>query len=273
VAIGGQRPVTVRVPSGYQKGRPAPLLVLLHGYSSDAAAVDDYFHLHQALDERGVLYVVPNGTRDRAGDRFWNATDACCDLYDSGVDDSGYLQDVIQQAQDRYTVDPRRIFVVGHSNGGFMAYRMACDHSDTVAAIVSVAGAMYDDARKCSAGHPVSVLQVHGSGDSVVLYEGGVINGIKVPSATTTVRDWATFDGCALSPTGAGRLDVATDADTPSGSSPLPGTETRVLTFHRKCKAGSEVQLWTVQGAGHAPAFAAEFARHLVDFLLSHPKS
>jgi polyhydroxybutyrate depolymerase len=273
VAIGGQRPVTVRVPSGYQKGRPVPLLVLLHGHSSDAAAVDDYFHLQPVLDERGVLYVVPNGTRDSAGDRFWNATDACCDLYDSGVDDSGYLQDVIQQAQDRYTVDPRRIFVVGHSNGGFMAYRMACDHSDTVAAIVSVAGAMYDDATKCSAAQPVSVLQVHGSGDGVVPYQGRTINGNKVPSATTTVRDWATFDGCALSPASAGRLDVATDANTPSGSSPLPGAETRVLTFHQHCKAGSEVQLWTVEGAGHAPAFAAEFTRDLVDFRLSHPKS
>jgi poly(3-hydroxybutyrate) depolymerase len=100
----------------------------------------------------------------------------------------------------------------------------------------------------------------------------GAINGIKVPSATTTVRDWATLDDCSLSPASARRLDVATDANTPSGSSPLPGAETRVLTFHQNCKAGSEVQLWTVQGAGHAPAFAAEFARHLVDFLLSHPK-
>ena len=273
VAIGGQRPITVHVPSRYHEGSPAPLLVLLHGHSSDAAAVDDYFHLQPVLDERGLLYVVPNGTTDRAGDRFWNATDACCDFYGSGVDDSGYLRDVIHQAQDRYSVDPRRIFVVGHSNGGFMAYRMACDHSDTVAAIVSVAGAMYDDARKCSATHPVSVLQVHGSGDSVVPYQGGAINGIKVPSARTTVRDWATFDGCTLSPADAGRFDVATDADTPSRSSPLPGAETRVLTFHQNCKAGSEVQLWTVEGAGHAPSFAAGFARKLVDFLLSHPKS
>jgi polyhydroxybutyrate depolymerase len=272
VAIRGQRPVTVHVPPGYRKGRPAPLLVLLHGYSSNAAAVDDYFRLQPVLDERGVLYGVPNGTPDRAGDRFWNATDACCDLYDSGVDDSGYLQDVIQQAEDRYTVDGRRIFVVGHSNGGFMAYRMACDHSDTVAAIVSVAGAMYDDPRKCSAAQPVSVLQVHGSGDTVVPYQGGTINGVKLPSAMTTARDWATFNGCALSPTNAGRLDVATDANTPPGSSPLRGAETRVLTFHQNCKAGSEVQLWTVEGAGHAPAFSAEFARDLVDFLLSHPK-
>jgi poly(3-hydroxybutyrate) depolymerase len=114
---------------------------------------------------------------------------------------------------------------------------------------------------------------VHGSDDPVVPYQGGTINGVKVPSARTTVSDWVTFDGCGLSPAGARRLDVATDANTPSGSSPLPGAETRVLTFHQNCKAGSEVQLWTVAGAGHAPAFTAEFARALVGFLLSHPKS
>jgi len=250
VAAGGQRQVTIHVPSGYQKGRPAPLLVLLHAYSSDAAAVDDYFHLQPVLDERAVLYVVPDGTPDRAGDRFWNATDACCDSYHSGVDDSGYLHEVIRQAENRYTVDPRRIFVVGHSNGGFMAYRMACDHSDTVAAIVSVAGAMYDDARKCSAAHAVSVLQVHGSADGVVPYQGGAINGIKVPSATTTVRDWATLDDCSLSPASARRLDVATDANTPSGSSPLPGAETRVLTFPPELQGGQRGPAMDRAGGG-----------------------
>jgi polyhydroxybutyrate depolymerase len=249
------------------------LLVLLHGYSSDGPAVDDYFHLGPVLNERGVLYIVPDGMRDRAGDRFWNATDACCNFYDSDVDDSSYLEDVIHQTQDNYSVDPRRIFVVGHSNGGFMAYRIACDHSETVAAIVSVAGAMYDEPRKCRATHPVSVLQVHGSSDNVVPYPGGAINGVPMPSARTTVRDWATLDGCALSATRAGPLDIATGADTSPGSTPLPGAETVVMTFHRNCTAGSEVQLWTVNGVGHAPAFAAGFARHLVDFLLAHPRS
>ena len=260
---------------GTSKGSPAPLLVLLHGHGSDAAAVDDYFHLQPVLDERGVLYVVPNGTRDSAGDRFWNATDGCCDFYHSGVDDSGYLQDVIHQAQDRYSVDPRRIFVVGHSNGGFMAYRMACDHSDTVAAIVSVAGAMYDDARKCPAAQPVSVLQVHGSRDRCRPLPGRDDQRHQGAERQDDGARLGDLRRCALAPAGAGRLDVATDADanTPPGSSPLPGAETRVLTFHQHCKAGSEVQLWTVEGAGHVPAFAAGFARDLVDFLLSHPKS
>jgi polyhydroxybutyrate depolymerase len=263
----------VHVPPGYQEGTAAPLLILLHGYASGSVAAYAYFRLQRVLDDRNVLYVVPDGTLDRGGDRFWNATDACCDFYDSGVDDSGYLADVIHDVQDQYSVDPRRVFVVGHSNGGFMAYRMACDHSDVVAAVVSVAGATYDDVSKCSATEPVSVLQVHGSSDIVVPYQGGAIQGALVPSASTTARSWATINGCRLSPARGARLDVATDANTPSGSSPLPGAETGVLIYHEDCRAGSEVLLWTVEGGGHGPAFSATFARELVDFLLSHPKS
>jgi polyhydroxybutyrate depolymerase len=271
--VGGSRPVTVHVPPGYRKGTPAPLLMLLHGYSSNPVQVDGYFLLQPELDRRGVLYVVPEGTQDSDNNRFWNGTDACCDLHRSGVDDSGYLAGVIREIQSRYSVDPRRIYVVGHSNGGFMAYRMACDHSDTVAAIVSVAGAMYADRGRCHATKPVSVLQVHGSADQVVAYQGGAISGVPIPSARTTVNDWAAIDGCAPSPADAGGFDAAMDADMPSGASPLPGAETRLQTFRQHCTAGSEVQLWTVDGGGHVPAFTNDFRHRLVDFLLSHPKS
>jgi polyhydroxybutyrate depolymerase len=271
--VGGARPVTVHVPPGYREGSPAPLLVLLHGYSSNPVAVDGYFFLQSELDRRGFLYVVPEGTQNSDNNRFWNGTDACCDIDRKDVDDSGYLAGVIRQIQDRYSVDPRRIYVVGHSNGGFMAHRMACDHSDTVAAIVSVAGAMYADAARCRAKNPVSVLQVHGNADRVIDYQGGTISGVPFPSARTTVDDWAALDGCAPTPADAGRLDAAQSADMVSDASPLPGAETGVQTFRQHCAAGSEVQLWTIDGGGHVPGFTNDFRHRLVDFLLSHPKA
>jgi poly(3-hydroxybutyrate) depolymerase len=132
---------------------------------------------------------------------------------------------------------------------------------------------MYDAPKKCAAAHSVSVLQVHGSADHVIPYEGTMINGVPVPGARTTVNDWAAVDRCSPAPAAAGRLDVATAADTASGSPPLPGPETRVLAFRQHCAAGTEVQLWTVEGGGHGSAFNPAFARDLVDFLLAHPKS
>jgi polyhydroxybutyrate depolymerase len=93
------------------------------------------------------------------GARFWNATDACCDVDASGVDDSSYLAGLINEIGSHVAVDPRRVFVVGHSNGAFMSYRMACDHADTIAAIVSLAGAPPADPAACRPTEPVAILR------------------------------------------------------------------------------------------------------------------
>lgn len=88
---------------------------------------------------------------------FWNATNSCCDLFHSGVDDSAYIASIIADVKSTVAVDPKRIFVVGHSNGGFMAYRMACNHAGDIAAIVSLAGATYRPATSNSGRCPVAV--------------------------------------------------------------------------------------------------------------------
>ena len=151
--FGGDRPVELRVPSDYAPGTPAPLLILLHGYSANGALQETYFQLESVAHERGMLYAVPDGLTDPMGNKYWNASEACCDFGNSGVDDSAYLRGLIDEIGGVYDVAPKRIYFVGHSNGGFMSYRMACDHADVVAAIVSLAGAMDDMAPDCA---PVS---------------------------------------------------------------------------------------------------------------------
>src|SRR6187551_2001146 len=103
--VGGSRPVTVHVPSGYSAGRPAPLLIMLHGWGSSGAQHENYLELAPAADERGVLYAYPNGTRDSRGDRFWNATDACCDFDRRGVDDVRYLTNLVNEIASIANVD------------------------------------------------------------------------------------------------------------------------------------------------------------------------
>jgi Esterase PHB depolymerase len=87
-------------------------------YRTDADVVDHYFGLQPLADSIGFLYVHPDGSKDSAGDEFWNATEACCDIHGSGIDDSGYLQGLIRDIEAAYSVDPKRVYVVGHSNGG-----------------------------------------------------------------------------------------------------------------------------------------------------------
>src|SRR5437588_222627 len=121
------RPYEVDVPAGYDKSQPHPLIVLLHGYSGAAGEINAYFGFSALADAKQVLVALPNGTIDDAGRRFWNATDACCNYFNSYVDDVGYLNAVIDDMKKKYNVDAHRVFVVGHSNGAFMAHRMACD--------------------------------------------------------------------------------------------------------------------------------------------------
>jgi polyhydroxybutyrate depolymerase len=258
------RPFDVFVPTSYTSSVPMPLVLLLHGISTSSARMESIAKLQPVAEERGFLYVHPDGTLDAAGDPFWNATDGCCNAYDAPVDDSAYLQAVIEQVQATYNVDSKRIYIVGVSNGGFMAYRMACDHADTIAAIASVAGATFLDATMCGPSGPVSVLQVHGTTDQIVPYDGGeLIPGHPFPSAATTVADWAAYNRCGpdRGPTGL-RLDL---------DGALPGDETDVSRFDG-CPTGGAVELWTVGGADHFIQFTPAFTASVVDFLFAHPK-
>lgn len=270
--IGGDRPVEVFVPSSYDPATPAPLVLLLHGYTASGALQELYFQIQPEAEKRGFLYAHPDGTQEASGTQFWNATEACCDIYGSGVDDSAYLRKVIEDIQGAYAVDPKRIYVMGHSNGGFMSYRMACDHADLVAGIASLAGATFVDAADCKASEPVSVLQIHGDQDETILYAGGSIVGDAYPSAAETVAQWVAIDGCTGAGVDGAAIDLATRADfQDSGSADLPGAETEVVA-HGACAPGGHVELWTIVGGAHVPALSDGFTPAVIDFLMAHPK-
>lgn len=263
--FGGDRPVTLHVPASYVSTVATPLVILLHGYGASGSFQDLYFGMTAVSDARGFLYAAPNGTVDSDGKRFWNATDACCNLHGSSVDDSTYLSSLIKEIQGRYNVDAKRVFLVGHSNGGFMSYRMACDHADQIAAIASLAGAMFSDVAKCAPSAPVNVLEIHGTADATIAFDGGQLGGgASYPAAKTTVADWVTFDGCSSSAdTSAPSLDLDTR---------LPGNETTVTKYAAGCKHGGSAELWTIAGGSHIPSLTGSFSTSVVDYLFAHPK-
>jgi polyhydroxybutyrate depolymerase len=259
VQVGG-RQVTVHVPDLYDPARPAPLILALHGYTSDAKEVESYLRLTPESDRRGFIYAYPDGTTDDRGERFWNATDACCAFSGAAPDDSRYLSELIATIQGSYRIDRGRVYLIGHSNGGFMAFRMACDHADQITAIVSVNGASWNDAARCRPSRPVGVLAVHSSSDETVAFGGGVIGRAAYPSAATTVAQWLGYDRCAGTGRNASGLDLVTD---------LPAAETSVRTYAQGCAGGTVVQSWTINGGAHVPRLGPGFAPAVTDFLLS----
>ncbi len=259
------RPFDEVVPVGYAAGAPTPLVVLLHGYTATAATQDAYFHLSELAQVRGFLLALPNGTVDGAGQHFWNATDACCG-FGATVDDVAYLTAVINDMKARYSVDPKRVFLVGHSNGAFMAHRMACDRSELIAGIVSLAGAVWADTAKCNPATKVNVLHVHGTLDAVIKYGGGAAKPGQPPhpGAETTVATWGAKNEC----TGTTRESIGGDLDLDTA---LLGSETQRESF-RGCPPGAAAELWRIRGGSHIPAFNASWADTLYTWLVAHPK-
>jgi polyhydroxybutyrate depolymerase len=263
------RPYTLHVPTGYDGSKPTPLLVMFHGYGVSGAIQEAYFQLGNASDAHTFLYAYSDGTLSEppdgaAGSLFWNATNACCDFYDSGVDDVQYFDAVVDDIQSKYNVDPKRVFVVGHSNGGFMSHRLACDRASRVAAIFSLAGAQWYDLGKCDPSGPVSVAEVHGNADQTIVYDGGSTQEGTYPGAPTTIADWGTKNGC----TGA----LTANGQTYDIDSQLPGNET-VVQAYQGCPAGIDVQLWTIQGGMHIPTLnQPAWGEDIWGFLSAHPK-
>ena len=257
------RPYDVFVPSSYDAEVATPLILLLHGYTGTGDSQESYFEFESLAESRGFLYVHPDGTVDGQGAQFWNATDACCAFFPEPPDDAAYLVAIIDEVSAAYNVDPKAIFLAGHSNGGFMSYRMACDHADRIAAVASLAGAAPTDADSCSPSEPVSVLQIHGTDDSTILYDGGVILDNPYPSAAETVERWVDVNTCPTTPTtSADALDLVEEID---------GADSDIEAFSL-CEQDTTVQLWTIDGGSHVPDVTEEFSASVVDFLLAHPK-
>lgn len=260
----GRGELPLKVPANYDAGTPTPLVVLLHGYTSSGASQDSYMGFSDLVDSYGFLFVAPDGNREPGGDenRFWNASEACCDFFKTAVDDSAYIKHIIETVQADYNVDPARIFLIGHSNGGFMSYRLAYDYSGTIAAIASLAGANHVEEREAPA-EPVHVLQIHGTADGTIDYNGADIQGNRYPSAEQTVKRWAAYNGCSTEGSARELRDLEASID---------GYESSALVFKQGCKTGGSSELWTIAGGSHVPDLSETFSAQVIEWLYAHPK-
>ena len=263
--FGGDRPAELKVPASYDPATPMPLVVALHGYAANNTYVSAVLGLDPLYQTAGFLLIAPHGTLDSQGNYFWNATDACCNFDANPVDDVAYLGGLVDEVAASYNVDPKRIYVVGHSNGGFMAHRLGCESANRFAAIVSVAGATFEDVSRCTPATKINVLQVHGTSDDTIAYAGDSISiqgtPHAYPGAVGTVERWAQLNGC----TGTSAAEPSIDLTT-SGA---VGDETAPSAY-AGCPPGGAAELWTVNGANHIIIFRS--GEPLWDWLAAHPK-
>ena len=130
-----------------------------------------------------------------------------------------------------------KVTFVGHSNGGYMSYRLACEAPDKIDGIVVLAGAVYADEGDCVGTEPVSVVHIHGTDDESVGYESSPSHA----GAEESAGRWATKAGCDATPAVIGQRDYLGGVE---------GNETTASQWSG-CSAGTDIQLWSAEGGDH----------------------
>lgn len=250
------RPYELKVPTGDDGQTALPLLILAHGYGVNGVGQDFLFPFSKQVDGKRFLYAEPHGTQDREGRRFWNATDQCCNFENLPVDDVAFFRALVDDIKTRHPV--KSVFVVGHSNGGFMALRLLCDAPDMLDGVVAVSASTWNDPTRCPEGEAVPLLLVHGTDDGTIPYEG---RPDRYPGAWETATRFSNRAGCSG--------QVWTELEPADFLSAIPGAETRRERAWT-CPPGAAVELWTMVGEGHAPQFEAPWTQATFDWLEAH---
>ncbi len=247
------RSYELHAPKGDDPATALPLIILNHGYGANGPLQDLVFPFSKRIDEKRFLYALPSGTLDADFKRFWNATDACCNFGDLPVDDVGFFRALIADIKAQHAVG--KVFVIGHSNGAFMALRLACEASDVIDGVAEVSGSAWNDFTRCPDGRKIPILLIHGTADQTIFYDGKVTPGVvgAYPSVHETGKRYARRAGCTGDWHETGTADFVGDAT--------------AETHQEVIDCATPIELWSVEGAGHVPAFNAAWTAAVIDWL------
>ncbi|WP_461083427.1 extracellular catalytic domain type 1 short-chain-length polyhydroxyalkanoate depolymerase [Spirosoma flavus] len=193
----------VHLPAGYaQKTTRLPLVIALHGGGGSGQQFAIQSKWSDKADREGFIVVYPDGVQNPGVLRLrtWNAG-ACCGQVASTqrIDDVGFISKLIDKLSTTYQIDSKKVFATGHSNGGMLCYRLACELSEKITAIAANAGTMQLQ-KPCKPTRLMPVLHIHSQQDKNVPAAGGVgtrsINKQRNPSADSTLTVFAQLAGC-----------------------------------------------------------------------------
>ncbi|MEV4629324.1 PHB depolymerase family esterase [Micromonospora sp. NPDC049523] len=233
VVQGQKRDFGLYQPANLARSTPVPLVVMLHGALGTGSQAESSYGWNAMADREGFVAAYPDGLS-----RSWAVSPDCCGPpARDGVDDVAFVRQLVATVADQLPVDRDRVYATGISNGGMLAYRLACD-TELFAAIGPVAATQLGP---CPSPAPTSVIHVHGTADRTVPYDGGPgkrdnggtgRNPVKIngPATPDLLARWRSIGGCAA---------------------PVTSTSGPVSTSLATCPEGRAVELVTVADAGH----------------------
>jgi polyhydroxybutyrate depolymerase len=261
VSSGRQREYLLYVPKSYDRTRPTPLVISLHGGAMWGAAQRDISQWNEQAERHGLLVVYPSG-RKGVGPRAWRVNDPA-------MRDVKFISELIDTLRVAYNIDSTRVYADGVSNGGGMAFVLSCTLSDRIAAVGLVGAAHLTPWTWCTERRAVPMIAFHGTDDRFTPYDGGttIVAPQRFPSIRVWTANWARRNRCASNP-----IDSAVAVDV-------------VRRTYRNCADGADVVLYTVLDGGHTwpgggplPEWFAGRTSHSVDatsvmwaFFREHP--
>jgi polyhydroxybutyrate depolymerase len=235
----------LRIPARYSATTSTPLLLALHSRASTTKTIFTDSKILSWAEDKNLIVAGLNGSVHEEV-TSWNAGNCCPNATVENENDLLFASTVIDFVASRYSVDTSRVWVMGHSNGGMMAYRLACDLSEKITAIAVVAGAPVDDT--CTPVNPVSILHIHGNLDPTVPFHGG--GKFETPSIFHSVQDMAYKNSCT--------------------GSPKESSDAIEERYTWRCKNGVETQLVNYQKLSHI--WNKGYTEEILRFLFAHPR-
>jgi len=228
------RTYKIHVPQSYNPSAAHPLVIVLHGGGHNADTIEYMTNFNEKADSANFIVVYPNGKKFFI--QTWNAGTCCGGAVTNNIDDVGFIVKMINDIRNNYNIDSTRIYATGASNGGMLAYRLACERPDLFAAIAPVATTMVTNSA-CSPSSVVSVLHIHSLIDTHVPYYGGYGSGyanVYMPPVDSITNVWAMNDSCT------GSLDTVYNSNGAIGKKWF------------NCSSCSEVLIYTTTDGGHS---------------------
>lgn len=225
------RDCIVHLPPGHNPANTYALVINMHGLGSAMAQQQFYSQMDRVADTAGFIVAYPQGEEvmfQGLTQRHWNAG------FGTGVDDLGFLDKLIDRVNQDYGSDLKRTYMTGMSNGGYMSYYFACQKADRVTAIASITGSMTELVlNNCDPSEMVPALQMHGTADGVVGFNGS-------PSIDEVVQFWVNHNTC---PRGFSE-EMIPDIDLSDNCSAVKRT-------WEDCDSKSQVWYYIIENGGH----------------------
>lgn len=232
-----EREYVLYVPKNFKADQSYPVIINFHGGGANANAQAKFSKMNQTADKYGFLVVYPEGTPSLLlpNLKTWNSGNCCGRAQRIKVDDVAFTNAVIEDLKTRLSVDTKRIYATGMSNGAMMAHKVGCELSEKIAAIAPVGGTLNIDS--CNPVRPMSVIHFHGKNDTFCPYNGGVgeksVSRAEFKSVTDTIDSWKKTNFC------------------PDRPRDIFQTKTVKCLTYAPCKDNAEVKLCTILNGGH----------------------